>query len=255
MKVRSLVILSCLMGVALLLSSCSGGILGAKPKYTVATDATWYPFEFVDENTKAITGFDIDLMKAIADKEGIQVEFKNVAWEALLAGIAQCQYDVAISSISITEERKPNMLFSDPYYTIGQQVVVAVDNTTIKSKDDLSGKKVGAQISTTGAIEVGKISGAELVNFDTIGLAFQALMNGSVDAVVADNALVMGYVNKYSDKLKTAGDPFTGESIGIAVCKTKPDLLKKINDGLAKVKAENLIDTLNTKWVKNQTLP
>jgi len=255
MKVRSLVILSVLMAVATVISGCGGGILGAKPKYTVATDATWYPFEFVDENTKAIVGFDVDLMKAIADKAGFQVEFKNVAWEALLAGIANCQYDVAISSISITDERKPNMLFSDPYYTVGQQVVVAADNTTIKSKDDLSGKKVGAQISTTGAIEIGKITGAELVNFDTIGLAFQALMNGSIDAVVADNVMALGYVGKYSDKLKAVGDPFTGESIGIAVCKTNPDLLKKINDGLAKVKTDNLIDTLNTQWVKNQKLP
>jgi polar amino acid transport system substrate-binding protein len=254
MKVRSLVILAVLMAVATVISGCSGGVLGAKPKYVVASDATWYPFEFVDENSKAIVGYDIDLIKAISDKEGFQVEIKNVAWEALLAGIAQCQYDIAISSISITEDRKPNMLFSDPYYTVGQQVVVAADNTTINGKDDLSGKKVGAQISTTGAIEIGKISGATLVNFDTIGLAFQALMNGSVDAVVADNVIALGYVGKYPDKLKAAGDTFTGESIGIAVCKTKPDLLKKINDGLGKVKAENLLDTLNTRWVKNQKL-
>jgi ABC-type amino acid transport substrate-binding protein len=93
------------------------------------------------------------------------------------------------------------------------------------------------------------------VNFDSIGLAFQALMNGSVDAVVADNVIALGYVGKFSDKLKAAGDTFTGESIGIAVCKTKPDLLKKINEGLTKVKAENLLDTLNTQWVKNQKLP
>jgi polar amino acid transport system substrate-binding protein len=254
MKRRSLVLLSVLMGFALLISGCSGGVLGGKPKYTVATDATWPPFEYVDETSKQIIGFDIDLMNAIADKEGIQVEFKNVAWEALLAGMANCQYDMAISSISITEDRKPNMNFSDPYYTVGQQVVVAADNTTIKGKDDLAGKKVGAQISTTGAIEIQKIQGATLVNFDTIGLAFQALMNGSVDAVVTDNALAMGYVAQNSSKLKFAGEPFTGESIAVAVCKTKPELLKKINDGLAKVKAENLIDTLNTKWVKNQKL-
>jgi polar amino acid transport system substrate-binding protein len=255
MKARSLVLLSVLLAVATLISGCSGGILGGKPKYTIATDATWYPFEFVDEKTKAISGFDIDLMKAIADKEGFQVEFKNVAWEALLAGMAQCQYDAAISSVSITADRQKNMLFSDPYYTTGQLVVVAADNTDINGKDDLSGKKVGAQISTTGAIEIGKIAGAELVNFDTIGLAFQALMNGSIDAVVADNVMAMGYVGKYSDKLKAVGDAFTGESIAIAVCKTKTELLKKINDGLAKVKAENLIDTLNTQWVKNQKLP
>ncbi len=96
---------------------------------------------------------------------------------------------------------------------------------------------------------VSGIEGAELVNFNTIGLAFQALMNGDVDAVVADNVMALGYVAKYSDKLKAIGEPLTGESIGIAVCKTKTDLLKKINSGLDKVKAEGLIDTLNTKWV------
>jgi polar amino acid transport system substrate-binding protein len=221
-------------------------------KITVATDATWLPFEYIDEKTKEIVGFDIDLMKAIADKESFDVKFVNVAWEALLAGMAQCQYDAAISSISITEDRKPNMLFSDPYYTVGQQIVVAAGNTDIKGLEDLKGKRVGAQISTTGAIEVGKIKGAKLVNFDTIGLAFQALMNGSIDAVVADNVMALGYVGKYPDKLKAVGQPFTGESIAIAVCKTKPDLLARINAGLAAVMKEGIIDTLNNKWVKTQ---
>ncbi len=116
----------------------------AKVKVVVATDATWPPFEYVDESTKEIIGFDIDLMKAIAEKEGMEVEFVNVAWDALLAGIAQCQYDVAISSVSITDERKANMLFSDPYYTVGQQIVVAADNTGITGVDSLKGKRVGA---------------------------------------------------------------------------------------------------------------
>jgi polar amino acid transport system substrate-binding protein len=244
---------------ALLLVSCQPATTVAPTveppmKVVVATDATWPPFEFVDENSKEIVGFDIDLMKAIAAKEGMEVEFQNVAWDALLAGIAQCQYDVAISSISITDERKANMLFSDPYYTVGQQIVVAADNTDITGEADLAGKRVGAQISTTGAELVSSIDGAELVNFNTIGLAFQALMNGDVDAVVADNVMALGYVAKYPDKLKAVGDPLTGESIGIAVCKTKTDLLNKINDGLAKVKSEGLIEKLNDQWVKTMDL-
>jgi polar amino acid transport system substrate-binding protein len=235
--------------VALLLGLFAVSCSPAKVKVVVATDATWPPFEYVDEATKDIVGFDIDLMKAIADKEGMDVEFVNVAWDALLAGIAQCQYDVAISSVSITEERSANMLFSDPYYTVGQQIVVAADDGSITGPDSLNGKRAGAQISTTGAELIADTAGAELVNFNTIGLAFQALMNGDVDAVVADNVMALGYVAKYSDKLKAVGDPLTGESIGIAVCKTKTDLLKKINSGLDKVKAEGLIDTLNEKWV------
>lgn len=240
--------------VALLLSLFVVSCSPAKEKIIVATDATWPPFEYVDEETKEIIGFDIDLMKAIADKAGFEVEFENVAWDALLAGIAQCQYDVAISSVSITEERKANMLFSDPYYTVGQQIVVAADNTDIQGVDDLNGKRVGAQISTTGAELVADTEGAELVNYNTIGLAFQALMNGDIDAVVADNVMALGYVAKNSDKLKAVGEPLTGESIGIALCKDKTDLLEKINSGLAAVKAEGLIDTLNEKWVETLDL-
>jgi polar amino acid transport system substrate-binding protein len=236
--------------LGMLLVSCSP----TKTKVVIATDATWMPFEYIDESTKEIIGFDIDLMKAIAEKEGLDVEFVNVAWDALLAGVAQCQYDAAISSVSITEDRKANMSFSDPYYTIGQQIVVAADNTDITGEPGLAGKRVGAQISTTGAELVGGIAGAELVNFNTIGLAYQALMNGDVDAVVADNTMALGYVAKYSDKLKAIGDPLTGESIAIAVCKTKTDLLKKLNSGLAKVKAEGLIDQLNEKWVETMDL-
>ncbi|MBN1437935.1 MAG: basic amino acid ABC transporter substrate-binding protein [Anaerolineales bacterium] len=240
--------------VALLLSMFVISCSPAKVKVIVATDATWPPFEYVDEETKEIIGFDIDLMKAIAEKENLDVEFVNVAWDALLAGVAQCQYDAAISSVSITEERKANMAFSDPYYTVGQQIVVAADNADIAGEADLTGKRIGAQISTTGAELVDGIEGAELINYNTIGLAFQALMNGDVDAVVADNVMALGYVAKYSDKLKAVGEPLTGESIGIAVCKTKTDLLKKLNSGLAKVKAEGLIDELNKKWVETLDL-
>jgi polar amino acid transport system substrate-binding protein len=225
-----------------------------KLKVLVGTDATWPPFEYIDETTKEIIGFDIDLMKGIAEKSNLDVEFVNVAWDALLAGVGQCQYDAAISSISITDERKANMAFSDPYYTVGQQIVVAADNTDIQGVDNLKGKRVGAQISTTGAELVSGIEGAKLVNFNTIGLAFQALMNGDVDAVVADNVMALGYVAKYPDKLKAVGEPLTGESYAIAVCKTKTDLLAKINSGLTKVKAEGLIDKLNDKWVKTLDL-
>lgn len=127
----------------------------------VATDATWPPFESVNEQTKEIEGFDIALFKAIAAKENLDVEFVNVGWDALLAGMAQGTYDAAISSITITEDRAKDMLFSDPYYAAGQLVVVRKDNTTITGKDTLTGT-VGAQIGTTGAMEVEKIPAATL---------------------------------------------------------------------------------------------
>jgi polar amino acid transport system substrate-binding protein len=231
--------------LSLLLAAC-----GAQTeKIQVATDATWPPFEYVDEQSKEIVGFDIDLMKAIADKEGLDIEFVNVSWDPLLAGMAQCQYDASISAMTITPERAEQFNFSEAYFAVGQIVTVSTNNTDISGKDSLLGKTVGAQLGTTGAIEVEKMEGVTLKNYDDIGLAFQDLMNGQIDAVVADNPLALAYIGQNSDKLKFVGEVFTDEYLGIAVCKTETELLEKINSGLEKVKQEGLIEELTNKWI------
>ncbi len=268
MKRTSFTILSILILAAVLLSACGGAApteptaAPAQPtaqaqaptptKIRVATDATWPPFETVDEQTKDIVGLDIDLFKAIAQKANLEIEFINVGFDPLLAGMAQCQYDAAISAITITDERKQSMLFSDPYFEAGQIVTVKKDNTDITGVESLSGKKVGAQIGTTGAIEVGKIQDATLRTYDSVDLAYQDLINGQIDAVVADNPLALGFVAKNPDKLKNVGKVFTNESYGIAICNKDQDLQAKINAGLAAVKAEGLIDQLTTKWLSAQ---
>jgi polar amino acid transport system substrate-binding protein len=243
---RSLIsIVIVFVAVSLIISACGGG----GQKVRVATDATWPPFESVDEQTKEIVGFDIDLMNAIAKAGGFEVEYVNVPWDSLLAGMAQCQYDASISAMTITEERKQSFSFSDPYFAAGQVVTVRIDNTDITGKDSLVGKKVGAQNGTTGDIEIQNMSGVERVPYDDIALAFLDLMNGQTDAVVADNPLALGFVGQNADKLKTVGDVFTDEYYGIAVCKTNTDLLTKINKGLASVKADGTIDQLVQKWI------
>jgi polar amino acid transport system substrate-binding protein len=231
--------------VASALAGC--GSVGAK-KVVIATDATWAPFEFVDEKSKELIGFDIDLMKAIAKEGGFEFEFKNVPFDPLLAGMASGQYDAAISSITITDERKQGMLFSDPYYAAGQLIVVQTANTTIKSQADLKGKKVGAQVGTTGAEEAKNI-GATLKTYDDIGSAFQDLINGQIEAVVSDNPVAAGYVQKYKGKVKAAGAPFTNEQYGIAVKKGNTDLLAKINKGLKAVQDKGLIKEYDAKWL------
>lgn len=249
MKRQILIVLSGLLLASLLLAACGGAGQPEAQVVQVATDATWPPFEMVNESSKELEGFDIDLMKAIAEEAGFTVEFNNVAFDPLLAGMATCQYDAAISAITITEERKQDMLFSDPYFSAGQVVAVRQDNTDIQSKDDLSGKTVGAQIGTTGAIEIESIEGATLKTYDDIGLAYQDLMNGQVDAVVADDGLARGYVATNSDQLKIVGEPFTDEAYGIAVCKNKEDLQQQINEGLAAVKSRGLLEELTQKWL------
>lgn len=243
------------LGLIVLASLVLAGCKAAGPeKVRVVMDATWPPFETLDEQTKAPIGFDVDLMNAIATKEGLQVEFVNIPFDSALTGMAQCQYDVAISAITITDERKKSMLFSDPYFSAGQIVTVAKDNQDIKSKDDLPGKKIGAMIGTTGAIEAEKIQGAEYKAYDTIDLAFLDVMSGQLDAVIADNPLALGFIGQNPEKIKAVGTVFTDENYGIAACNKKPELLDKINKGLAAVKADGLIDQLVQKWLV-QTKP
>jgi len=244
---RTVVLVLCLLVlVSLVLTGCKSA---GQEKIRVVMDATWPAFESLDETTKAPIGFDVDLMNAIAAKEGMDIEFVNIPFDSALTGMAQCQYDAAVSAITITEERKQSMLFSEPYFAAGQVVTVAKDNQDINSKDDLNGKKIGAMIGTTGAIEAEKIEGAEYKAYDTIDLAFLDVMSGQLDAVIADNPLALGFIGQNPEKLKAVGPVFTDENYGIAVCNKKPELLEKINKGLAAVVAEGGVDQLVQKWL------
>ncbi|XUW99610.1 MAG: basic amino acid ABC transporter substrate-binding protein [Dehalogenimonas sp.] len=241
--------------LALALPGCSNGGTTTTPtttgplKIRVATDATWAPFEYVNETTKKIEGFDIDLLNAIAAKANLEIEYINVGFDPLLAGMAQGTYDAAISSITITPERAQQMLFSDPYFTAGQMITVKLNNTTITGQASLAGKKIGAQLGTTGEVLAKDIPNATVRSYDEIGLAFQDLLNGQIDAVICDTPIANNYVQKNATALKTVGSALSTEDYGIAVAKGKTDLLNKINQGLAQVKAAGTIDQLVTKWL------
>lgn len=221
-------------------------------KITVASDATWPPMEYVDEN-KNVVGFDIDLVNEIAKAEGFQVEIKNTAWDGIFAGLAAGNYQVIASSVTITDERKATMDFSDPYVNAGQVLVVRKDATGVATLNDLVGKKVGAQIGTTGAIEIGKVKGVELKTYDEVGLAFEDLVNGNIQGVVADSPIAANFALQnatYKDKLMIVGKPFTDEWLGFAFKKGDTKTQKLFNDGLAKVKASGKLDELVKKWLQ-----
>ncbi len=254
MKKLAWILISLLALMAVALPGCSNGGTNATTttgvtKIIVATDATWAPFESVNETTKQIEGFDIDLFNAIAAKENLQIEYTNVAFDPLLAGMAQGSYDAAISSITITPERAAKMSFSNPYFTAGQTITVKLGNTTITGEASLAGKKLGAQLGTTGEVLAKGVSNATVRSYDEIGLAFQDLLNGQIDAVICDTPIANNYVKKNATALKTVGAPLSTEDYGIAVAKGKTDLLNKINQGLALIKADGTIDRLVTKWL------
>lgn len=208
---------------------------------TVGTDAAYAPFEFQNEKAE-IVGFSVDLLTAVAEKGGFQVKFVNTPWEGIFNALGQGDRDMLISSITITDERKQTMDFSDPYFDAAQ--LIAVKETSKVAKfADLKKLKVGVQTGTTGDETVTKLLGktsTSVKRFESTPLALKELEAGGVDAVVADNGVVIHYVaNNPGSKFKTVSDSsFAPEQYGMAVKKGNAELLAMINKGLSAVKAD-----------------
>jgi polar amino acid transport system substrate-binding protein len=248
------------MGFAFVLALAVAGMAfagGAKEpaaqlKLVVATDATWPPMEMVDEN-KQIVGFDIDLMNAAAKEGGFTVEFKNTAWDGIFAGLEGGKYDAVISSVTITDERKATMDFSISYVNAGQVLIVKADLQNVEKLADLKGKTAGAQIGTTGAIEIEKFKDVKKKEYDEIGLAIEDLANGRIDGVVCDTPTAASFALQnanYKGRIKIVGKPFTDEFYGVAVKKGNTKVLDAINKGLKKVIDSGQIKTIEAKWLK-----
>lgn len=216
-------------------------------KLKVALNATFPPFEFFDNDKKEYMGFDIDVAHAIAEELGVEAEIINTAWDGIIPGLLSKQYDVIISAMTITEERAKKVTFSDPYYYAGQIIVLREDQETIENPENLSGKKVGVQIGTTGDFAVSEIEGTEVVRYDTIDLAIAALQNKNIDAVVSDAPTMASYV-KAKEGIKLSGDIFTTEEYGIAMRQEDTELHEAVNAALATLKESGKMQELMDTW-------
>ena len=220
--------------------------------YVVGTDAAYAPFELQNDKGE-IVGFDIDVVTALAKKAGIEVKFVNTPWEGIFNALGQGDRDALVSSITITEERKQTMDFSTPYFD-AQQLIAVKESSKVAKFDDLKPLKVGVQTGTTGDEVVTKLIGKESTNvkrFESTPLALKELESGGVDAVVADNGVVINYVtNNAGSKFKTVADntSFAPEQYGIAVKKGNTELLEKINKGLAEIKADGTYAQIFAKY-------
>ncbi len=219
--------------------------------YVVGTDAAYAPFESQNEKGE-IVGFDIDLVKAVAQKAGMEVKFVNTPWEGIFNTLTQGDRDFLVSSITITDERKQTMDFSSPYFD-AQQLMAVKKDSKITKFDDLKKLKVGVQTGTTGDEVITKLQGKDSTNirrFEATPLALKELEAGGVDAVVADNGVVVHYVaNNAGSNFKTLADAsFAAEQYGLAVKKGNAELLAKLNKGLADIKADGTYNTIYAKY-------
>jgi polar amino acid transport system substrate-binding protein len=219
--------------------------------YVVGTDAAYAPFESQNEQGQ-IVGFDIDVVSAIAAKAGIEVKFVNTPWEGIFNELQQGGRDLLVSAITITDERKQTMDFSDPYFDAAQLIAVKA-GSPVAAFADLKKLKVGVQTGTTGDEVVSTLLGKTSTNvkrFESTPLALKELEAGGVDAVVADNGVVSHYVaNNAAGGFKTVSDTsFVPEQYGIAVKKGNAELLAKLNDGLKAIRADGSYDAIHARY-------
>jgi polar amino acid transport system substrate-binding protein len=214
----------------------------------VATYAHFPPFEYIDLDTNEIIGFDIDLLDAIAENEGLEINYIDVAYNQVIDGMMQCQYDAAISAITISDYLLGYMNFTDPYFASGQIVTTRMSNTDIYSLEDLAGKYIGVAAGTMSEVEANKIPGVILVAFEDYYWAFSTLLEDRIDAVMSDNDISLSYIRQFPDEFRRIGDVITEEKLGIAVCKTHPELLSKLNAGMASIKTDGTYDQLIQRW-------
>lgn len=214
----------------------------------MGTNASFPPYEFVDDDGN-IAGIDAEIAQAIADKLGMKLEIKDMEFDSLIPAVKGNSIDVVLAGMTVTDERKQSVDFSDSYST-GVQVVIVKEGSDIKSVDDLEGKKIGVQAGTTGDTYCTDDFGAENVKqYQNGSLAVAALANGQVDCVVIDNEPAKNYVAANAG-LKILDTEYVTEDYAIAVSKDNKDLLNKINKALAELKEEGKVDEIVGKYIK-----
>lgn len=213
----------------------------------MGTNAIFPPYEFVDENNE-VAGIDAEIAAALAQKMGMELEIKDMAFDSLIPAVQGGAIDFAMAGMTVNEERLESVDFTDSYAT-GVQVVVVPEDSEIATIDDLSGKTIGVQSGTTGDIYCTGDYGQESVKqFDNGALAIAALTNGQVDCVVIDNEPAKNYVAANSG-LKILDTEYTVENYAIAVAKDNTELLDSLNSAMAELKADGTVDGIISKYI------
>jgi len=223
---------------------------------TVGVEIGYPPFEDFAEDGTTPVGYDIDFATAVAKKLGLKVKFINTAWDGIFEGIDK-NYDVVISAVTITNERKATMIFSDPYINNYQAVVVGPNfKNKITSFKDLDGLTIAVQKETTSDVLMSNYKDTKTIKLtmsqnEKVTTCFTQLENGEVDAVVVDSTVADGYLAKDPTKyIKAFQDDSEPEQFGVAIGKQNTALQTSVNKAVAALKEEGFIDDNYAHWFK-----
>ncbi|WNW12386.1 cystine ABC transporter substrate-binding protein [Pseudomonas sp. DTU_2021_1001937_2_SI_NGA_ILE_001] len=215
----------------------------------VGLEGTYPPFSFVDENGK-LTGFEVELSEALAKELGVKAKIQPTKWDGILAALESKRLDVVVNQVTISEERKKKYDFSTPYTVSGIQALTRKqDAGSIKTAQDLAGKKVGVGLGTNYEQWLkANVPAAVVKTYDDDPTKYQDLRVGRIDAILVDRLAALELVKKTKDSLAVTGEPFSRQESGVALRKGEPELLKAVDDALAKLRADGTLAKLSEKY-------
>ncbi len=214
-------------------------------KLIMATNAEFPPYEYHEGDE--IVGIDAEIAEAIADELGMTLEIEDMAFDSIITAVSGGKADMGLAGMTVDPDRQKNVNFSDTYATAAQVIIVKEDSE-IAGPDDLTGKKIGVQLGTTGDIYAEDIEDAEVERYNKGMEAVQALQQDKIDAVVIDGEPAKVFVEE-NEGLKVLDEPLTEEEYAIAIAKDNDELLEKVNTALATLKDSGKLDEIVAKYI------
>lgn len=218
-----------------------------KADFTYAMSGLYKPFNFKENGN--LTGFDVEIGQALAEKMGMNPVPVTNPFETIIQGLLAKKYDTVIGSLTVTPEREKTVAFTKPYYRSGAQIFVAEENTSIKSAEDLKGKKIGVQKGSSYEQQALKLTDKDkITTYDSDITALLDLPTGRLDAVITDQMVGFRFIKEGAGKIKDVGEPLSKDDQAIAVRKEDKELLEKLNKALDEIVKDGTYDKISQKW-------
>lgn len=244
--------------VALVAAGCGGSqsVLQRVEKsgvLRVGFEGTYPPFNFVNDQ-KQYDGFDVDISTELAKRLGVRPEFVATKWDGLIGGLQADKFDIIIAQMSITDERKKAVDFTDPYVVTGAVLICRQDDNRFHQLSDIKGTKVGVGAGTTFEHLARSVPGADVHTYEAFNDYLQDLMNGRLDVIINDS-LLAGYTIKHGNlPVKICSDLLDTDTIGMAIKKGNTDFVNKVDQILAQMKQDGTYDQIYEKWFGTKPL-
>lgn len=219
----------------------------------VGFEGTYPPFNYLNDDEK-YDGFDVDISNEIAKRLGVKAEFVATKWDSLLGGLKSDKFDIIIGQMTVTEERKKSVDFTDPYVVTGSVLVTRKDTNYIKVLEDIKGKNVGVGGGTTFEEVANSVEGANVKLYKAVNDYITDLMNNRLDVIINDQLLMSFNIKEKDLPIKITSDILNKDEIGMAVKKDNEDFVKKVNTILAEMKEDGTYNEIYKKWFGTEPL-